>query len=58
VLETLEVALVAPASGVETERELPLDVMDDAEREGPSLDATRADLSTKRLYSYFAVTTR
>jgi hypothetical protein len=28
---------------------------DVAEREGPSLDATSAFLSTKRLYSYFAV---
>jgi hypothetical protein len=61
VLEILEVgleALIAPACGVDTERELPLDVMLDAEREGPSLDTTRADLSTKRLNSYFAVTTR
>jgi hypothetical protein len=45
---------VVLVNGVETERELPLEVMEDAEREGPSLDATRADLSKKRLYSYLA----
>lgn len=28
--------------------------IDAAERDGPSFDATRADLSRKRLYSYFA----
>lgn len=30
------------------------EVTDDIEREGPSLDATSADLSINRLYSYFA----
>jgi len=45
---------VALVSGVDTERELPLDVIDDAEREGPNLEATNVDLSRKRLNSYFA----
>jgi hypothetical protein len=56
VVKELEV-LAALVRGVDTERELPLDVTEDAEREGPSLEATRADLFMKRLYSYFAVMT-
>jgi hypothetical protein len=48
-------ALTTLVRGVDTERELPLGVIEDAEREGPSLEATRADLSRKRLNSYFAV---
>lgn len=41
-------------AGVDTERGLSLDFIEDVEREGPSLEATRADLSRKRLNSYFA----
>lgn len=39
--------------GVDTDRKLPLDVTEDADLDGPSFDATRADLSMKRLNSYF-----
>lgn len=41
-------------NGVDTERALPLEGMEDAERDGPSFDATSAVLSKNRLYSYFA----
>lgn len=40
--------------GDETERELEL-VIEEADLEGPSFDATSADLSRNFLYSYFAV---
>ena len=52
--EGLEVDTAVVVRGVDTVRELPLEVTDDTEREGPSLEATRAGLSRKRLNSYFA----
>lgn len=41
--------------GVETDRELPLDVMEDVDCEDPSLNAARAALFRKRLNSYLAI---